>query len=238
LASDDDPSESRRPVLRINFSGNQLPAADLGVAPGPLASVPSPLAGSVTNALSSLWRCASGPTAAVFADPNHPTTNATFPQPGIYQLELSASNALGTVRRDLTVTVSANPGTFSGWQQLSWPGISDSDIIGPTADPDHDGRPNLLEWALALDPTRPDSFSATLETGESGLTFSYIRRKVVQGEAFYQVEWCENLDDAWKTSGVSEDPPAALTGETESVLARLPAGSGDRRFVRLRVTTP
>ena len=43
--------------------------------------------------------------------------------------------------------------TFAGWISGYFPGISDSLVVGPMADPDRDGNANLLEFALGGNPT-------------------------------------------------------------------------------------
>jgi hypothetical protein len=72
-----------------------------------LTNVPSPLAGSVTNAAGSTWSKASGPGTVSFANAANPATTATFSTPGSYSLRLAASNSLALVSRDVAVTVVA-----------------------------------------------------------------------------------------------------------------------------------
>lgn len=238
LASDDDPFEHRRPALKLTFTGNLLPAVDPGPAPTVLAGAPTVLGGSSAGGDSSFWQSISGPAAVTFTNPADPATRATFPLPGVYRLTLAASNPLGTVERMLTVSVAPNPGTFAGWQEITWPGADDLAITGPAADPDRDGQPNFLEWALALDPLEPDPLPVSLAHSGGVVEFSYRRRRTMPGEVVHQVEWSDTLAGNWSAVGVSEDPPLALTRETESVLARFPAGSSGRRFARLRVFEP
>lgn len=48
------------------------------------------------------------------------------------------------------------PTPFARWQREQWPGGTDPAIVGPEADPDGDGVVNAVEYALGLDPQRPD----------------------------------------------------------------------------------
>ncbi|NQX00201.1 discoidin domain-containing protein, partial [bacterium] len=131
-----------------------------------------------------------------------------------------------------------DPGVFSDWQAIVWPGTSDAEIIGPDADPDHDGRNNLLEWALHLDPKLPDLFTPTFILSGGIIETTYTRRKVAPGEASYQVVWSDSLADDGSDAAVISDPPISLSTTGESVRSTLPAGESGRRFIRVKVTQP
>ncbi|MEY3897684.1 MAG: hypothetical protein RLZZ214_3205, partial [Verrucomicrobiota bacterium] len=131
-----------------------------------------------------------------------------------------------------------DPGIFTDWQALVWPGTSDPETIGPDADPDGDGRKNLLEWALLLDPKRPDVFTPTFILNGGTLETTYTRRKVAPGEAGYQVEWSDSLADDWSDTDVLTDRPVSLSTTAESVRSTLPAGARGGRFVRIKVAQP
>jgi hypothetical protein len=62
------------------------------------------------------WRLYSGPAAVVFGDASHATTTASFTQPGVYTLMLSANDAVHTVAYDalvVHVTSRASMGNIS-----------------------------------------------------------------------------------------------------------------------------
>ena len=131
-----------------------------------------------------------------------------------------------------------NPAVFADWKSLTWPGVGDTNIIGPNADPDGDGRGNFLEWALRLDATRPDSFLPGLVRDGDFLLFTYPRRKTAPGEATFTVEWSDTLGNDWTNLDVVTAPPNPIDATRESVTASIPAGTAGRRFVRVRVTAP
>ncbi len=131
-----------------------------------------------------------------------------------------------------------DPGIFSDWQAIVWPGVTAPGIIGPEADPDSDGRNNLLEWALHLDPKLPDAFSPDLSLDAGVLEIIYDRRKVAPGEASCEVVWSDNLLNDWSTVGVTTDAPISLSPTHERVRSTLPAGNAGQRFVRVKVTQP
>lgn len=238
LSSDDDANESNRPALEIEFSGNELPSVDPGPAPAAKAGLPAVLTGNTSAADQTLWHAVSGPAAAVISDPSSPSTGVVFPAPGFYQLRFSGTNTLGTTERSLAVeAVALDPAVFAEWQQLTWSGISNPEIVAPGADPDHDSFVNLLEWALHLDAGAPPSFHPTLVKSGEMLEFSYTRRKTAPGEAVFSVEWSDDVGEFWSTVGVVTDDPVSVSPTMESVRATVPAAGG-KCFVRLKVTVP
>ena len=72
----------------------------------------------------------------------------------------------------------------------------------------------------------------------SMLRFTYTRLKAATADVSFVVEWSDALANDWSTTAVSYDPPVEINAATESVTATLPAGSGSRRFARLRIIGP
>ena len=237
IASDDHATLGLRPQLNVTFSGNFAPIVDPGSPPAAIRGVSVPLAGSATHADTVRWELSSGPGAVAFSDETSTTPEATFSQPGSYLLALTAANPLGETRRLLAIDIAPNPAFLADWQALTWPGISDPEIIGAQQDPDHDGLPNLLEWALHLDPKASDAFAPALQMGASVIEYTYTRRKASPGEVIFSLEWSDTLDDPWSAEGVISEPPVAVDETTESVRVTVPA-TGERSFVRLKIQTP
>lgn len=131
-----------------------------------------------------------------------------------------------------------NPAVFSDWQELTWPGVTDTQIIGHSADPDVDGNSNFLEWALRLDATRADQFQPALVQDGEYLLFTYQRRKTAPSQATWRVEWSDSLDNDWSDTDVVTAPANSIDAITESVTASIPRGNGGKRFVRLKVIGP
>ena len=236
IASDDDSLESNRPVLGLSFTGNSAPAITPGSSPAAITGVPAALGGSVSFATSSQWRLLSGPGNASFSNAASPTSNVTFNQAGAYLLELSATGAFAVTSRTLAINVTTpDPATYAGWQVLTWPGISDPNIIGPGMDPDFDRLTNLLEWALRLDPKIPNTFRPDLTRNALELQYTYTRRRTAPGAATFQIEWSDTLGNDWSSAGVIQETPVSLSASEESVTVRIPAGSASRRFLHLKV---
>jgi autotransporter-associated beta strand protein len=131
-----------------------------------------------------------------------------------------------------------DPAVFSDWQALVWPGNSDPEMVGAHADPDRDGRRNLLEWALNLDPKLPDVFTPIFALNGETMEISYDRRKIALGQGSYQVVWSDTFAADWLDVDVITDPPVSLSGTAESVRSTLPAGTGGRRFLRVKFSRP
>jgi plastocyanin len=235
FASDDHPDPNFRPRLNVSWSTTAAPAITLGTAPAALNGIPVALSASISNATSILWTLASGPGEAEFSNPATPSTSVTFDQPGSYQILLTATGPHGETSRTLVIEVSPNPGVFADWQALTWPGIDDPEITGPSADPDGDSRVNLLEWALHLDPNQADGFTPAITVPGDTVEFTYTRRKTAPGEVSFFVEWSDTLGDDWSDVDVVSDPPVSIDATRESVRCTLPAGLSGRRFMRVLV---
>lgn len=113
--------------------------------------------------------------------------------------------------------------------------LKEATLWGPDADPDGDGRANLLEYALQCDPTIPDL--DTLEISVVGQNLDRLRLKIK-----HRVDW--DLDYIIEVSGDCGEwqsgygyvwmvhPPWFEWLEAEDLL---PASPGNPRFIRLRV---
>jgi hypothetical protein len=183
----------------------------------------------------------SGPTSTThFSIPGTQSTGTVHNGFNTVVLKQSGGSAMPATYDNLTVELigGLDPAVFADWQELTWPGVSDPATIGPEADPDGDGRGNLLEWALRLDPTSSDSFQPALARDGDFLLFTYQRRKTAPGEAIWRVEWSDTLGNDWTDLDVVTAPPNPLDATRESVTASLPRGDDLKRFIRLRVSTP
>lgn len=107
-----------------------------------------------------------------------------------------------------------------------------STVWGDSADPDGDGVVNLMEYATGTSPVvsasaaRPNATVNSL--GRLTLTFHRSRADLT-----YVIEGAPDPDGSWAT--VDTNPGSV--GTTVTVIDNLP-GTPDRRFLRLRVTSP
>ena len=183
----------------------------------------------------------SGPsTITHFSVPGSQTAGTIHSSFNTVVLRQSGGTAMPATYDNLKVELVGGPQTdtaiFADWQQVTWPGITDPNTIGPDADPDADGITNLLEWALLLDPTSPDTFKPAFSRDGDYLLFTYTRRKTAPGEASFQVERSDNLGNDWSADDVVTAPAQSIDDTSESVVTNIPVGPDGRRFVRVRVT--
>lgn len=216
------PSSSVRPKLLTVTASNRTKPFGQPLPLGTSAFTSSGLVGNET--IGSAILTASGGT-----DVNDPV--------GTY--EITPSNATGGTFSPFNYDIAYQPGTltvtapaFAEWAT----GLTDP---SPTADPDGDGLPNLLEYFLGLDAAGPSSSGIVFDAGDGLLVLDYPRSKALSGSSG-RVEWTSQLtpDAVWSTSRITD---SILTdeGAYERRRATLPVEPGDtRKFLRLKVSTP
>ncbi len=149
------------------------------------------------------------------------TTSATF--------AVRITNVYGTAQSaPAGLTVSAPPSSgFTAWLATNH---LTGDAAQPTADPDGDGRANLVEYALGTSPTSPDTSSVgTLVETPNGWVFRFTRPASATG-LVYEVSSSSDLA-SWTAR------PVQLTSSAngiETLEAALPAPA-PRLFARLRI---
>ncbi len=158
---------------------------------------------------------------------------------GPYAITASSGAVSGTA----SVTVGS---PFTMWRAgLFTPEqLADTSISGVMAVPTNDGIPNLIKYALNLNPMTPGT--AGLPTtgtavigGTNFLTLSYAQVKAAT-DIIYAVEVSGDML-TWN-SGAGYTAPVGTTdkGTTQTVVVRdlVPLSSATKRFIRLRVTLP
>lgn len=143
------------------------------------------------------------------------------------------SSYLAATPVERTFTVTAN---FSSWlvDTFQPAEISNSALTGPNADYDHDGIPNLVEYALGLDPKSASTSGLPLVAKTStDWTFTYTR-PAARADVAYVVEYSTNLT-SWTDVGVTLSP-VTTGGATETWRATVPVSVGSNCFLRLKVT--
>ena len=144
----------------------------------------------------------------------------------------------------LSVSVDPIP-AFTQWQTAQFGVHADNPAIaGESADPDHDGIVNLMEYALNLDPNIPLANGGA--PGHAGLpaidagapeNFAMIyRRNLAATDVTYTVEESNDLGktDPWSQASVTETI-LSDDGQTRVIRAAVPAGAAPRKFLRLKV---
>lgn len=123
-------------------------------------------------------------------------------------------------------------------------GTTDSNdpVGGDLATPQKDGVPNLLKYALGLDPHQPATggLSSAAVDGAS-FDFTFTRMKTAT-DIIYHVDACSDFatwSEIWNSTGVPYGGGEALSERvTVPDVVNIPAAPDGRRFMRLRVTQP
>ncbi len=161
-------------------------------------------------------------------------------------IALTASNAYGFGQATLSLTVET---PYSAWQdQFFTPtDLSDPAISGDTADPAGDGIPNLMKYALGLDPfsngTAGLPVSAIITTGSGNyLTLTYTQ-VLSDTDITYAVQVSTDMTN-WNSGPGYTDPPTSVNdpgGATQTVTVQSATpinGATPVQFMRLQVTGP
>jgi hypothetical protein len=142
--------------------------------------------------------------------------------------EGSASGTLAIIART----------SLENWRFTHFGTYENSGNAADSADPDHDNIVNLMEFALGLDPEIHSSIPAILVRNGNTMEYTSTRSKTALAEVSFIVEYSDSLlVDSWTNLDANEViPPLSDDGTLQTVRTTLPAGSGSRRFVRLKVS--
>jgi subtilase family serine protease len=171
--------------------------------------------------------------------------SGTVAASGTFDAVISASNLVGTGSATLAITMRT---TFSAWQDLWFtPGqLANPAISGDMATPAGDGIPNLLKYALNLNPLADGAGGLPVGSliaigGTDYLTLTY-RQVILATDITYIPEVSGDLQ-TWNSglgyvATVSVTPNADGVTETVVVQDMTPATPGTSQYIRLRVTAP
>lgn len=122
------------------------------------------------------------------------------------------------------------------WRFANFGSYASENSGADDGDPDGDGMSNILEYALGLDPNASGVTPASLALNGANLEYTYTRSSAARENGItYQIEWSDTLEvGSWSTETVTQEIQSTQ-GALETVKASVPAGSGGKRFLRLRV---
>lgn len=191
------------------------------------------------------------PVGSTLVDNNDGTATFTWTpgngQAGSFPITFQALSNNILISKTALISVSLDS-LLQSWKNRYWPNTTSTDIVGDTANPSGDGIPNLLKYALGLDPTKP--------AANSGVLIGVI---VVDGKRYLTLTYVARSNDSNLTysvlgSGSPSAPDSQWTTQTESMQADqagVPEGmtryvvrdsvafedGAPRRFLKLQVKT-
>lgn len=237
LASNDHPTIEWRPQLTIHFTDIAAPTVSPGTAPATTIGHFASLEGRTSGANISQWTLVHGPGTVSFGNASQPATTAMFSAPGTYVLRLGASNHHGESSRLLAIEVTDRPLTeMETWRQTHFQTTSSMGAAADDFDANGDGESNLLEFATGQNPHASTLALTNIVKSSTDLEFLYTRsRAAVEHGLLFDVEYSDTLAPPWITIG----PGSLVTdGPLQTLKATIPSATADRRFIRLRVTSP
>lgn len=141
-----------------------------------------------------------------------------------------------SVPGEVRLVVSPALTALESWRVLHFGSSESLDDAADAADPDADGRPNLLEYALGGSPLVSDRAGGPLVgTGPNG-RLALVFARVADPTLLYEVQGTGALDADWTvvwSSTGSDNQAGSVTVEDAAEEAGQP-----RRFLRLRVVRP
>jgi hypothetical protein len=138
------------------------------------------------------------------------------------------------------VNLTAFTSTYSeAWRSFYFNTTDNVGDAADSSDPDNDSISNLLEFGTGTIPNQPNAMPGQVTANGANLEFRYQRSKhALYDGVLFKVEWSDDLTSlTWNTNGVSE----SISSEDslfQQVKAVVPKGTGNHRFLRLRVTRP
>lgn len=158
---------------------------------------------------------------------------------GSIAITVSAINGAGTGTQNVTLDIADDPGTtFAefGAARFSAGQLADPAISGAAADPDHDGQPNLLEFAFGGNPFDDSVSNQPHVIGAPGSSFfEYVTDNTTSGITVTP----QSSDTLTGTDWTDLVPvQQSVSGTLTTWRVALPTSGVNRRFYRVVVTQP
>ncbi|MBL9113933.1 MAG: hypothetical protein JNJ83_02930 [Verrucomicrobiaceae bacterium] len=158
---------------------------------------------------------------------------------------LSQETASGDMWYDFTQAAQGSPTAYQEWLLANGLPMDGSATGSATATPVSDGVPNLIKYALGLNPASSGhsgrlAHGTVTDSGQDYLTFTYTRPEPAPAGVSYTVEGCANLNPAsWSSAGIDPISSTVNAGlRTITMRDSESISSGSKRFLRLKVSQP
>jgi hypothetical protein len=124
---------------------------------------------------------------------------------------------------------------LQSWRLSSFGTFTNAGVAADTANPAGDGIPNLMKYALGLDPGIANATARPLAILTNGcLRMDFTR--IADPDLIYVIEASADLSqwtNVWTSTGASNIP-----GPVSFIDTNAPESGTTRRFLRLRITAP
>ncbi len=212
-------------------------AAGVSIADGARIDVALDSAGSTVDFTDAFWRqertwtlldAASVDGAFALGSPGSDAAGRPAVEYGVFALQQT-----GWVV-NLVWTPSAPP--LRIWRETHFGGNwDDPEISGDDADPDKDGIPNLIEYALGTSPVAANGSGIAAAEDEGHFSITYTRLKSAT-DITARPLWSTDLL-IWHEDGVIEQT-LADDGTVRTIQAKVPTDANPKIYMRLRITRP
>jgi len=152
-----------------------------------------------------------------------------------YYYVVTATNSVGTSGTSIEAkTLPLDP--RQAWRLAHFGQVANTGSAADSADPDNDGRSNLLEYAVGSDPKQSDGAPAgVLGKTADGLHLTLTFTRIADPALTYAVEAADSPNEAawsaiWTSTGPSNTAGSVTVPDPELISAH------PKRFLRLKVT--
>jgi len=159
----------------------------------------------------------------------------------VYHYQLVATNDAGS-SYGADQTLATPPGPYNNWSSIQFPAGDQGNaaITGPNATPAGDGVPNLLKYALGLNPMTTATSGLPVEAaavvnGTNCVTFTYPKIDA-ETDITYNPEWSVDLV-TWSNAGLTQTV-LSDNGTSQQVQVSVPKTGNQSIFFQLNVTMP
>jgi hypothetical protein len=222
-----------KPNSAPNFTSSPVLTAAIGTAYSYTATVTDPDLNSVTFSKSA------GPSWLNVAANGAVTGTPLEAHTGSVSVTIQATdNGSPAATRDQTYTLVVRA-TFAGWQNLRFTLPAENTLASASADPDGDGVPNLIEYALRTNPKVNDSPPKPVMSfnGNGQAVFTLAVRDDAPGlSAAAEISSVLPFTSITTASGVLTDPTPGDGFKTATFTDTVSKDSATARFTRFKVT--
>ncbi len=154
-----------------------------------------------------------------------------------YSFAAYATNSIGTTYTPVATFTTLT--SLQNWRQTYFGTTANSGSAADTADYDNDGIPNLVEYALGLNPTVESTLGTTTAINGTNFEYTYTRSVgALNAGTVFTVQWSTTLVvGSWSNTGVTQTVQSD-NGTTQQVKAVIPINGATALFVRLSITAP